>query len=1079
MINFKKNILLKKLLYGFFLISIIFNFDIFKAQEVYEHYIHYPPGDGGLSAKCLNLVQDEKGYLWIATDDGLCRFDGVEFKFYTKNDGLLSDEIRTVCNGPGNTIFIGTRGGLNCIKDDKISSLALKDDISKLFYDKDENELFSLNRRPYFYYSSFELDSNFRHGHYFIRNQHSFKENKYVVTQDTSGYDLICLGEEIKDTILNNIDFIGDIFIYKDRLNVLINGEIKELVNNKIQNLDSNNILSLLPSGVKEIKVINSEVYYLLNDDLYRFIDGDNLSIIEDDGIIGLRNLYIDNENNLWVCTDNGIIRLIKSSFRRYDTKSGLIGKSVKIINDSVGNLLVCTRYGLFIKKKFANRFEKIISGDIRYVQIVNDQILILGLIDRVFGLYVFNSINGEIKEIAFQSEKYGKRNLSSILKTVKKSLIGQMVNDEDGNVYIIYVNANLILKIDKDFNIVDYFGEGRLGNEGWLPCLHIHTNGDIWYRSNSGISRIRKGEIKEYKIKIGEDLFNGTNTIHETNNGDLICTGAQGLAYLQLDDSGVKNYMCFDKINGLSGNAVWSSAYFNDSILFLGTSRGLNKVFNFNDSVTSFFKNPKSPKNLNIQYYYKADGLIGVDFTYKTFYVDDNSSLWMGTTEGLVHYLPKKDIPNVFLPTLFLKDILFQNSHKKNWKVKNGRTNDIVNFNSPVFYYNQNDLTFEVKAISTSKPKKLKYNYFLEGYEERWSEPTTIPISRYSNLNPGSYNFKCFATRITDGRNSEIITYSFVVSSPLYKKPWFIVLIIVGFVGFIIGVFFLRQRQLKADNLKLEYKVSLRTQQLAEEKQKVEKKNHQILQSINYAKRIQTSILPEDDLMKSFFSNHFVLYQPKDVVGGDFYWFRNFGEIAVLATVDCTGHGVPGGFMSMMGSLLLDKIVQENNLDTSKILSELNKEIIRVLKQENDNSMQDGMDMAICVINKKDKKLSFSGARNGLFIMDQNNKKYYDADLYPVGGFYSKKSREVKRVYKSNTIELKDDSWVFMYTDGYYDQLGGERMLSLGMDLFMAHLSKAVKSSDDNVTVLKEEYNKWRGKMEPIDDVLVIGFQV
>ena len=194
---------------------------------------------------------------------------------------------------------------------------------------------------------------------------------------------------------------------------------------------------------------------------------------------------------------------------------------------------------------------------------------------------------------------------------------------------------------------------------------------------------------------------------------------------------------------------------------------------------------------------------------------------------------------------------------------------------------------------------------------------------------------------------------------------------------------------------------------------------------------------------------------------------------------MDCTGHGVPGGFMSMMGSLLLDKIVQENNLDTSKILSELNKEIIRVLKQESDNSMQDGMDMVICVINKQEKKLSFSGARNGIFVLDHNNKKYYDAELYPVGGFYSKKSREIKRVYKSSSINLNDDSWVFMYTDGYYDQLGGDRMLSLGMDLFMAHLSKAVKSSEDNVKVLKEEYDKWRGKMPPIDDVLVIGFQV
>ena len=182
---------------------------------------------------------------------------------------------------------------------------------------------------------------------------------------------------------------------------------------------------------------------------------------------------------------------------------------------------------------------------------------------------------------------------------------------------------------------------------------------------------------------------------------------------------------------------------------------------------------------------------------------------------------------------------------------------------------------------------------------------------------------------------------------------------------------------------------------------------------------------------------------------------------------------------MSMMGSLLLDKIVQENYLDTSKILEKLNYEIIRVLKQDNEESMQDGMDLAICVVNKKTRKISFSGARNGIFVLDGNNKQYYDADLFPVGGYYSKKSKEIERNYTSTSLTVNKDSWIFMYTDGYYDQLGGERMLSLGMDMFMAHLSKAVKSSDENVAVLKEEYNNWRGQIPPIDDVLVIGFQV
>ena len=119
--------------------------------------------------------------------------------------------------------------------------------------------------------------------------------------------------------------------------------------------------------------------------------------------------------------------------------------------------------------------------------------------------------------------------------------------------------------------------------------------------------------------------------------------------------------------------------------------------------------------------------------------------------------------------------------------------------------------------------------------------------------------------------------------------------------------------------------------EELGAEKKKVEKKNKQIITSINYAKKIQQAILPEDELMQSFFTDYFVLFQPKDIVGGDFYWYRCFGDISVIACVDCTGHGVPGGFMSMMGSLLLDKIVLDTKLTSSQILDQLSNEIIRI----------------------------------------------------------------------------------------------------------------------------------------------------
>ena len=265
----------------------------------------------------------------------------------------------------------------------------------------------------------------------------------------------------------------------------------------------------------------------------------------------------------------------------------------------------------------------------------------------------------------------------------------------------------------------------------------------------------------------------------------------------------------------------------------------------------------------------------------------------------------------------------------------------------------------------------------------------------------------------------------------------------------------------------------------LGAEKKKVESKNKQIITSINYAKKIQKAILPEEELMRKYFSEHFVLFKPKDIVGGDFYWYRSFGDIAAIACVDCTGHGVPGGFMSMMGSLLLDKIVQNKKLSTSEILGQLNNEIIRVLKQETGGEIQDGMDLSLCIIDKKKKALHFSGARNGIYIIEGNEVKSYKADMLPAGGSFSKKSKEMNRSFTSQTIPIKENSWIMMYSDGFCDQLGGDKMMSMGNTKFEEILKKSIPQKETRQEYLMEEFNQWKGPFPQVDDLLIIGFKI
>ena len=260
-----------------------------------------------------------------------------------------------------------------------------------------------------------------------------------------------------------------------------------------------------------------------------------------------------------------------------------------------------------------------------------------------------------------------------------------------------------------------------------------------------------------------------------------------------------------------------------------------------------------------------------------------------------------------------------------------------------------------------------------------------------------------------------------------------------------------------------------------------IEANQKHITENINYAEKIQQTLLPEKKLMQNFFSDFFVLYQPKDIVGGDFFWFRCFGDLAAIACVDCTGHGVAGGFMSMMGSLLLDKIIQNDQLKPDEILNQLNNEIIRVLKQDQGDGgeIQDGMDLSLCIINKKKRQLHFSGARNGITVIDDNNISSYKADMLPAGGVFSKKRKNITREFTTQTIELTVNSWIIMSSDGYYDQLGDDKMISMGEKKFQTLAHKAVTTKKDKVKFLTREFNKWKGSHQQIDDLLVIGLKV
>ena len=260
----------------------------------------------------------------------------------------------------------------------------------------------------------------------------------------------------------------------------------------------------------------------------------------------------------------------------------------------------------------------------------------------------------------------------------------------------------------------------------------------------------------------------------------------------------------------------------------------------------------------------------------------------------------------------------------------------------------------------------------------------------------------------------------------------------------------------------------------------KITQQRDSIVDSLNYAKYIQRSLLPDIKKMENYFGDNFVFSIPKDIVGGDFYWFKTFEEKAILIAADCTGHGVPGGFITMLGSLLIESSTGDALKSPEIILRDLNYGLVTLLKQQEKDSIQDGMDLAICLIDRKQKTLNFSGSRNGIYIIhDDGEISNYSGDTVPVGGVYSKKHNPLERKYKMHEIQLKDDDWVFMYSDGFYDQFGGPKNKSMGSNRFKNYLKEAVMSKKTSYNDFEYFFSEWKGSQEQIDDVLVIGFKL
>ncbi|MFL5753439.1 MAG: tetratricopeptide repeat protein [Bacteroidia bacterium] len=272
-------------------------------------------------------------------------------------------------------------------------------------------------------------------------------------------------------------------------------------------------------------------------------------------------------------------------------------------------------------------------------------------------------------------------------------------------------------------------------------------------------------------------------------------------------------------------------------------------------------------------------------------------------------------------------------------------------------------------------------------------------------------------------------------------------------------------------------YRIKKKTNRILQfQKNVIEEKNKSITDSIRYAKNIQEAILPEEELLDAVLGEHFIFFKPKDIVSGDFYWVAHKKDRFYFASVDCTGHGVPGAFMSMIGNTLLNELVNDKQItSTAGILFSLREGVIKSLKQSGAaGEARDGMDIALCCIHSNG-QLEFSGANNPLWIIREGKCIEFKGDKQPIG-IYSGEALS----YTRHDIQLKKGDAVYTFTDGFADQFGGVKGKKFKykqlQELLLNNFSRPMREQKE---LLSATYESWRGQLEQVDDILVIGVRI
>ena len=1039
-----------------FLLFFIFGLNFQSNAQTFK-FQHYGVKESICYPFVYSVTQDKNGFIWASTGQGLCRFDGFRFQA-TSNDSMPETYAGANFNDKNKNLWFGFSGGTIAVyknqnfkifppEKDKTSSInsICSDASGNILAASQSNGIVKFNVDL----TKNIIDKPFQ-GKLIYTIQITDDSKLLVGTDDgVSIYSYSTDPQKIKETgkidslpltkvnkLIHSKIYNGYWVCTEDAGFYLVTNSPEFKVKNigKIVGLEFDNIQDIYEdrSGNTWVSTLGKGVFKIKFDKDFNVINSVSYSTADGLSSNDIKGAYEDYEGNFWISTyGNGIDFLPNETFVYFDYSAYFKNKNVQSVTAGkdgywVGgnNGVVNVTYGLNQKIDFYGVSRGLPA-------------------DNVTSLYI--SSNGTIfagtDESGIFQLKSGSKSFSQFFRA--DNSLGNSINQITGKGSNIYVSTKdgvyfFDLKTGKSGHQTTY--EGLPHNN--IQSMCIDSAGNAWVATQSNMIFALNND-RRYNIKGFQEL-EFTNIVQVKQGEFWVGTNGSGIFNFQHDTTyyfttkeGLKSDYCYAMIADKSRN-IW-----------VGHRLGLSRINNQTHQIKV----------------YGSDYIPG-DVNLNAVSETNEGDLLFGTTEGLILYqAPKNKLdsipPQLNITSLVIDDKEYDPSQRI------------------VLPYGKHRMIIEFVGLNYKNPEQVTYQYKLEGFDLEWSSVGNIRIARYQRLTDGEYTFMVKACNSDGACSTAPLIFELKIRKPFWKTWWFISLAIVIFISSVYIIIKFRERKQKAFQIYLEKLLDERTKEVREQKEEIELKNRDITDSINYAQRIQASILPSLRKLQHIFTGSFVYYQPRDIVSGDFYWFDvipNTNKFLVVCA-DSTGHGVPGAFMSLIGTTLLKDIFNRPDVQKpSDILRILDNELKSTLNQNIDGERpNDGMDIIVCEIDIKNYKACFSSAMRPFIVYQNGEQLYFKGSRSSIGGQVKE-----EKLFEDVEVQLTKGDLIYMFSDGYPDQFGGP----LGKKFKMVRLRNLLKDiyqkpMEEQYNYVKSNFDLWRGELEQVDDVLFMGIKI